>query len=80
MKRTVATSALYTAWPQKVNEDLISLKKAITQKDFSLLGQAAESNALAMHATMLAAWPPLMYSSPETIQLLKKYGCFGKRD
>ncbi|AKQ33366.1 diphosphomevalonate decarboxylase [Candidatus Coxiella mudrowiae] len=72
MKRTVATSALYTAWPQKVNEDLISLKKAITQKDFSLLGRAAESNALAMHATMLAAWPPLMYSSPETIQLLKK--------
>ena len=72
MKRTVATSALYKAWPQKVNDDLLHLKRAITQKDFSLLGRISESNALAMHATMLAAWPPLMYSSPETIQLIQK--------
>ncbi|MFW0094741.1 MAG: diphosphomevalonate decarboxylase [Coxiella endosymbiont of Haemaphysalis qinghaiensis] len=72
MKRTVATSALYAAWPQKVNKDLLSLRKAIAQKDFSLLGQTSESNALAMHATMLTAWPPLMYSSPETIQLIQK--------
>ena len=72
MKRTVATSALYTAWPQKVNDDILYLKKAITQKDFSLFGRISESNALAMHATMLAAWPPLMYSSPETIQLIQK--------
>lgn len=72
MKRTVATSALYAAWPQKVNKDLLSLRKAIAQKDFSLLGRTTESNALAMHATMLTAWPPLMYSSPETIQLIQK--------
>lgn len=72
MKRTVATSALYSAWPQKVSDDLLYLKKAIAQKNFSLLGRTAESNALTMHATMLAAWPPLMYSSPKTIQIIQK--------
>ncbi|PMB54747.1 Isopentenyl-diphosphate delta-isomerase [Coxiella-like endosymbiont] len=79
MKRTVATSMLYSAWTQKVNQDLISIKKAINQKDFSLLGQATESNALGMHATMLTAWPPLMYSSPKTIQLLKKIWMLRKK-
>lgn len=72
MKRTVVSSPLYAIWPEKVNRDLVSLKKAITQKDFSLLGKTAESNALTMHATMLSAWPPLLYSSPKTIKIFKK--------
>lgn len=72
MKRTVSTSALYSAWSEKANHDLSLLKKAIAEKDFNLLGQTAESNALTIHATMLAAWPPLLYFLPETIKLVKK--------
>ena len=72
MKRTVTTSILYSAWSEKVNHDLTQLKKAISLKNFSLLGKTSESNALAMHATMLAAWPPLLYSSSETIEVIKK--------
>ncbi|ACJ18701.1 diphosphomevalonate decarboxylase [Coxiella burnetii] len=72
MRRTVTTSPLYSAWPEKANRDLTQLKKAIAKKDFNLLGRTAESNALAMHATMLAAWPPLLYSSPETITVMQK--------
>ncbi|AUJ58655.1 dihydrofolate reductase [Coxiella-like endosymbiont of Amblyomma americanum] len=72
MNRTVSTAALYTAWLKKANKDFFHLKKAITQKNFSLLGRTAESNALAMHATMLSAWPPLMYFSPKTIQMIQK--------
>ncbi|WP_267256502.1 diphosphomevalonate decarboxylase [Coxiella endosymbiont of Ornithodoros maritimus] len=72
MRRTVTTSPLYSAWPEKANRDLTQLKKAIAKKDFKLLGQTAESNALAMHATMLAAWPPLLYSSQETIIVTQK--------
>ena len=72
MKHTVTTSALYSAWSKKANYDLSLLKKAIAEKDFNLLGQTAESNALTIHATMLAAWPPLLYSSPETIAWIKK--------
>ncbi|QTS83705.1 diphosphomevalonate decarboxylase [Coxiella endosymbiont of Amblyomma nuttalli] len=72
MKRTVISSALYSSWPEKVTHDLLLLKKSIAEKDFNLLGKIAESNALAMHATMLAAWPPLLYSSPNTIKCMQK--------
>ncbi|MHB1946672.1 MAG: diphosphomevalonate decarboxylase [Gammaproteobacteria bacterium] len=67
MQRTITTSPLYSAWPDKVNHDLSLLKQAITVQDFKLLGQTAESNAITMHATMLSAWPPIMYFMPETV-------------
>lgn len=67
MQRTVATSPLYSAWPQKVADDMFTLKRAIAHRDFIALGQAAESNAMTMHATMLSAWPPVSYAIPETV-------------
>jgi diphosphomevalonate decarboxylase len=67
MQCTVQTSALYAAWPSTVNRDLQILKEAIQDHDFHRLGCAAESNALAMHATMLSAWPPIQYALPETL-------------
>lgn len=67
MLRTVNSSALYQSWPNKVTHDLILLKQAIKTQNFALLGGTAESNALAMHATMMSAWPPIVYSLPETL-------------
>lgn len=72
MQRTVKTSELYAAWPEKTAHDLMALKTAITIKDFDLLGRTAESNAMTMHATMLAAWPPLLYSQAETVTLMQR--------
>jgi len=72
MQRTIETSELYKSWPQKVAHDLVILKKAIQEKDFDLLGKTAESNALAMHATMLSAWPPVSYYLPETISAMHR--------
>lgn len=72
MQRTVDTSVLYESWPKKVLQDSIIVKQAIHKKNFSLLGGAAESNALAMHATMLSSWPPMQYSLPETIAAIQK--------
>jgi diphosphomevalonate decarboxylase len=72
MQRTVLTSPLYSAWPEKVKHDLTSLKKAISTKDFELLGQTSESNAMNMHATMLSAWPPVTYFLPETVTAMQK--------
>jgi len=71
MERTVATSALYSAWPEKVRADLHCLKKAIKEQDFRLLGETAESNALNMHALMLSAWPPISYALPETLTAMQ---------
>jgi len=72
MQRTLETSALYKAWPGKVATDIRLLKKAIGLKNFELLGSVAESNALNMHATMMAAWPPVVYWLPESVATMQK--------
>lgn len=72
MQRTVTTSALYSAWPEKVNVDMSALKEAIMLKDFLQLGKAAESNAMTMHATMLSAWPAIIYSKAQTLAAMQK--------
>jgi diphosphomevalonate decarboxylase len=70
MKRTVQTSHLYSAWPSQVANDMQIVKKALAEKNFSLLAQRAEANALAMHATMMSAWPPVLYSQVETLNAM----------
>ncbi len=72
MQQTVTTSPFYKKWPEKVADDLVLIKDAINNKDFELFGKTAEKNALAMHATMLTAWPPIQYSQPETINMMQK--------
>lgn len=72
MLRTVQTSQLYSAWPNQVRTDMQALKQALATKDFARLGQVAEANALAMHATMMSAWPPVIYSQPETIAAMRQ--------
>lgn len=71
MQRTVDTSVLYQSWPEQVARDLILLKQAIVAQDFHLLGATAESNALAMHATMQSSWPPICYHLPETLAAMQ---------
>lgn len=72
MKQTVLTSPLYKNWPQIVENDLNHMHKAIETQDFTLLGRTAESNAIAMHNTMLHAQPSIIYSQPETLEAIKK--------
>lgn len=72
MKHTVETSPLYAAWPAKVEKDMAALKDAIRRRDFPLLGRTAESNALAMHATMIAAWPPVLYWLPASVHAMQR--------
>ncbi|ALB21907.1 homoserine kinase [Piscirickettsia salmonis] len=71
MQHTIATSPLYASWPKTVENDLEHIQTAITQYDFTALGQIAEGNALAMHATMHSARPALMYSTAETISAMQ---------
>jgi diphosphomevalonate decarboxylase len=70
MNRTVATSKLYSAWPQQVSNELAAIKSAIANHDFNALGMISEHNALSMHATMLSAWPPILYAQPETLSMM----------
>ncbi len=72
MNRTVETSELYKSWPKQADADLETIRLAIHAQDFSALGKTAERNALTMHATMMAAWPPLIYLRPETLEQIHK--------
>ncbi len=70
MSRSVTTGEFYREWPTRVARDLAELKTAIAQRDMAALGAVAEGNALAMHALMAAARPPLIYALPETLATL----------
>lgn len=70
MAKTVAETILYQSWPAQVDHDMAALKRAIATQDFDLLGQTAETNTLAMHATMIAA--QVIYWSPQTVALIHK--------
>lgn len=72
MNHTTATSPLYAAWPETAQADLAALEAAIAARDFSALGSVAEANALAMHATMLAARPALCYLQAQTLTTLHR--------
>lgn len=72
MQNTVETCALYQAWPEQANRDLQTILKAIEEKNFSTLGKTAEHNALSMHATMIATWPPIVYWQPESVEAMHK--------
>ena len=71
MRRTVETSSLYAAWPRQVATDMETILQALRDLDFDTLGSAAESNALAMHATMLAARPPVLYWHEDTLAAMR---------
>jgi len=72
MQRTIETSSSYQQWPAIVEKDLILLKTALLNKDFILLGETAEHNAIAMHQTMHDAQPAIDYDLPETREIKEK--------
>ncbi|MEE9303774.1 MAG: diphosphomevalonate decarboxylase [Thiotrichaceae bacterium] len=72
MKNTVDTCPLYQPWPDLAQADLQQMLQAISTFDFTLLGETAEANALAMHATMIATRPPVFYWIPSSVATMHK--------
>lgn len=72
MNRTTATSGLYAAWPDMVARHLEEIREAIRDRDLPRLGEAAEANALAMHATMIAARPPVLYWTKDSLATMQQ--------
>jgi diphosphomevalonate decarboxylase len=70
MEHVAATSPLYRAWLELVPRDLATAEAAIRAGELPALGAIAEANALAMHATAIAARPAIVYWQPATIALL----------
>lgn len=70
MNHTVRTSPLFPTWPAQAEEDCAFIETAILERNFAALGPRVEANALAMHATMIAARPPLAYLTEKSWAVL----------
>jgi len=70
MDHTAATSPMYRAWLDLVPKDLATAEAAIAKGDLEALGTLAEANAMAMHASALAARPAVVYWHPATLGVL----------
>jgi diphosphomevalonate decarboxylase len=72
MEHTAETSPYYAAWLSQVPRDLHAAERALADGDLPVLGALAEANALAMHASAMAARPGIIYWQPATLGLLAK--------
>jgi diphosphomevalonate decarboxylase len=70
MDHTAATSPLYRAWLELVPRDLAAAEAALAAGDLEALGAITEGNALAMHASAIAARPAVIYWQPATLAAL----------
>lgn len=70
MAHTAETSPLYRAWLELVPRDLAAAEAALAAGDLEQLGAIAEANALAMHASAIAARPAVIYWQPATLAAL----------
>lgn len=71
MKNTVATSPYYSTWVSKTTQDLVAMKHAIHVEDVKMIGELTQSSALAMHASMLAAIPPTLYLTFQSLEIIQ---------
>jgi diphosphomevalonate decarboxylase len=70
MDHTAATSPFYASWIALVPRDLEAAEAAIARGDVQALGEIAEANALAMHASAIAARPAVIYWQPASLAAL----------
>ena len=68
--RLAATSPFNAARTRCVGDWLKTVRRAIAERDISLLGPVLEADALAMHAVMMTSAPSLLYWQPGTLEVL----------
>ncbi len=66
------TSPFFETRKLHLKEKIVVCKKALKKKNFHDLGMIAEREALEMHSIMLTSWPPLIYWTEGTLQLMKQ--------
>ena len=72
MEHVARSSPLYPAWVDNQQADIAAMREAIEARDFARVGTITEENTLRMHATTLAARPPVFYWKPETLRVMEE--------
>jgi diphosphomevalonate decarboxylase len=70
MRLTVESSPYYPAWAVDAEREVARAASLIRERNLEGLGELSERNAWRMHATSLAADPPLCYLKPATLELI----------
>ncbi len=70
MSQSVSNCPYYSSWVTEATKDLETVRKAIKEKNFELLGSTAELNCLKMHAIMMTTTPPIIYWIPQTLEVI----------
>jgi diphosphomevalonate decarboxylase len=69
---TAKTSPYYAGWVDHAPLLYERIRRAVLERDLATLGPAVEASALAMHASMFAADPPLVYFAPVTLAVMER--------
>ncbi|MFB6351946.1 MAG: diphosphomevalonate decarboxylase, partial [Bradymonadaceae bacterium] len=72
MVHTEESSPFYDAWLDVAAGDVESATAAIRDRDFETLGDIAVTSAMRMHASAIAADPPLLYWNGTTVDLIHR--------
>jgi diphosphomevalonate decarboxylase len=72
MERTRMTSPFYAGWIGTHAADMEAAARAIRAKGLSALGAVMETSCFKMHATMMAASPPLVYWNGTTVEVIQR--------
>lgn len=70
MNRTMRTSPYYAAWVEQAPAELIRARAALAAGDLGALGEVVERSAMRMHASAMAAAPPILYWTSGTVEVL----------
>lgn len=70
MKRTSQSSAFYESWVASSQTDITTMRNAISQRDFTRMGELAEQSSFKMHGLMLSSAPPLLYWNAATVKAI----------
>lgn len=77
--KSVTSSPFREARLSRMEAKNCDVKKYIQARDFTALGELAESEALELHAIMLTQNPPLIYLLPNTILLMRSVQSYRKQ-
>ena len=69
--RIAHTSEMLAARVAAIPDRVERVRRAIRDRDLTCLGEAAEADALSMHAVMWTSKPPLMYWPPRTVEIVQ---------
>jgi diphosphomevalonate decarboxylase len=69
---TVRTSSLYAARPLFAEKGTRTVAEAVVKRDFQKMAEAIMRDSNNMHATMLDSWPPIMYLTDASRDIIYK--------